>query len=151
MNKVKANILANVRPGDILLHRRKKDPLRQKTPDGIFGYWRHAFLYLGNNRVLACAEGMCFKAVLPMFIDVKNNDYAIFRLRDELEKEQFEKIVEAILDVLKLEYNGFHFTFSQEELIAIGYKKIGINFSDNPEWKTTPLDFDKSLATVRVL
>lgn len=144
-------VLDHIRPGDILLHRKRTDPRREKTPDGIFGYWRNAYLCLGNKRAMCCLEGMCMKIILPMLLHESKDDYALFRLRDELKEGQFEEVIEGITEALQIDYNGFHFTFSQEELICIGYKNIGIDICNGPEWKTVPLDFDRSLATVRIL
>ena len=152
MNKTKLSILlSNIRPGDILLHRRKKDPVRQKTDSGIFGYWRNAYLCLENERVVCCAEGICFSVLLPMLLEGSEDSYALFRLRDELEEGQFEQIVEGMIEVLKIDFNGFHFKFTQEELICIGYKNIGVTICDGPEWRATPIDFDRSSSIVRVV
>jgi len=146
-----SKVLEYIRPGDILLHRRKTDPRRQKTPDGVFGYWRNAYLCLENKRAMCCLDGMCMRIILPMLLEGSQGDYALFRLRDELKENQFRQMIDGIVEALQIDYNGFHFTFSQEELICIGYKSIGVDISPDEMWKTTPLDFDKSLATVRVL
>ena len=141
----------NVQPGDILLSRRRRDPIRQATLDGVHGYWRYAFLCLEDDQVLVCCNGTCKRTPISSLLTDGEYDFGLFRVITDLTTDDFDRVREGILRLLAWEYNGFHFTYSQEELICIGYEDIGLDLVDYPCWKTTPIDFDKSPYTIRIV
>lgn len=143
-------LVANVMPGDILLCRGKRDPLRQRTPDGICGFWRDAFLCLDNGEIMYCEDGKCETAPLLAAV-IEEKDFGLFRKKTHLSNEEFDQVVDSIIDSLRMEYNGFHFMFNQEELIHLGYNSIGVDLTGKPQWKASPIDFDMSTETVRIL
>ena len=144
-------ILTNILPGDILLSRNKRDPLRQRTEEGICGYWRNAFLCLEDKKVLVCEDGKCSKVDISEILLDEEDSFGLFRVKKNMLISDFNNMCDTILQSLRLEYNGFHFTFGQDQLTCIGYHGIGVELTEEPYWKAVPLDFDRSSKTVRVV
>jgi hypothetical protein len=151
MNKFDV-IRNNILPGDILLSRGKLDSTCQTTPTGVRGFWRHAFLYLGNGEVLRHDSQGIYQWSIDSIDKCLSDDLSIgvFRVKKGLLEKEFDSILDSIQKVLNINYNGFYFSFNPEELILIGYKGIGIELCDLPVWKIQPADFDESSITVRI-
>ena len=154
-------------PGDIVLTRNKLDPLRAYTGDRIAGFWRDAYFCIGGGKVIYVQNGKVgIQELFECFSDDRH--VGLFRSKDGLTKKEQRKVVRAARKMMGIRYNlvrlfwrclGKLFkkkgdpdlgtwnktTLTGSEFVAKIYSRLNMSFGP------TPVDFDHSQLTVRIM
>lgn len=166
------SILENIKPGDILLSRNKKNAISTTIASITKSNWGHAFLYIGDGKILESNSHGVVINPLSHYFNTKY-DVGLFRLKEELSTEQIEKLIKKARKLLGIKYGYLQllwflilriFGKSEDpdwsldvdkgmvcsELIATAYEFVDVKFKNLPPHQIEPADLDESNKTVRI-
>ena len=162
----------HVRPGDILLSRKKGSPVSEIIRGVTRSRWSHSFLYIGEGKIIESDWDGVVINPLEYYLNTRY-DVGLFRAKPELTKEEEEQLVLVAREMLGIKYGYLQllwflilriFGKSEDpdwsldvdkgvvcsEMMAAAYEKIGKRIKELPPHQIEPADFDESPITVRI-
>lgn len=163
----------NIKAGDILLSRNKKAPISKIISGVTRSYWSHAFLYIGEGKILESSIGGV--AIHPLEKYLNNiYDVGLFRINKDLLEEEIFALIKNARKFAGISYGYLQLAWflilrlfgkSEDpdwsidvdegmvcsELVANAYETIGIKFKDLPPHQIEPADLDESKMTIRII
>jgi hypothetical protein len=163
----------NIKPGDILLSRLKKDPI-SKTIRGITqSHWSHSSIYIGDNKIV---ESNWNGVRIQPLEEYSKPEYVVglFRITPELTEQETKGLIKFVRKQIGIHYGYLQllwqlilrlFGKSEDpdwaldvdkglicsELIALSYAHIGRALTELEPSQTEPVDLDSSSKTIRIV